>query len=146
MQFTRKLHAIHDVASHSLRITACALDNIQRPSKLVSSTDGVVAFEMHTRERPTILGWVAIATRIVTDYPDPPLHERYPEALASLARQAAISAMGITDVPLVIVEVKFDPPADGSIAGWLFPFVVRDGNWQLDASLAGLPCERPVTR
>lgn len=139
---TRKLHAVHDIATRTLRVTACALDDIQRPSRLLSSTDGVVAMEVHTQAKPTIRGWVAIATRTITDYPDPPLGEPYPTALASLARQAAVGAMNL-NVGLVIVEVKL---GDGlKEHGWLFPFVVRDNKWELDATLAGIECERPVT-
>ena len=106
--------------------------------------------EVHTQAKASILGWVAIATRVVTDYPDPPLDEPYPMKLAELARQAAVTAMSV-DVALVIVEVSLGRPGAGvstavnRFFGWLFPFARNGaGIWFVDRSMHGLECDRPV--
>jgi hypothetical protein len=144
---TRKLHVVHDIPSATLAVSVCYLDDIQRPSALISSTDGPVAMEVHSQAKPTIRGWRTSARRVVTDYPAPGLLE-YEVGVAQLARRAALAVTGWPDVALVVVEVA--STRHEGMTGWLFPFVRpsephnADTPWTLDRSLVGLPCDRPV--
>jgi len=142
MQHTRKLHVIHDIPAKLLRVQVCLLDDVQRERKLVSSTDGIIAMEVHTRAKPTVRGWRCVATHTITDYPSPPLDATYPLEVAQLARRAAMHVANTPSISLVVVEIALGRAVGAT--GFLFSLVLIGDSYQLDASLAGLPCDRPI--
>jgi hypothetical protein len=93
---TRKLHCSHDTTARTLTIAICHLDDIERPRTLVSSTDGVVAMEVHAPKRDTVRGWRTLAKRTIAVGP---------YTSSDMCRSAALAAFADPDVGSVTVEV-----------------------------------------